>query len=100
MIVSWIDDNLFCRSKENVANIKQELIEWFNCEDCGEFDKFLSKITKLGNGTMKITQPVLIQKFEDKFEVPIQTMKTPGRARDILTRGDQNAQCGKNWKVM
>ena len=36
LIVSWIDDNLICGSKENVANVKRELIERFECEDCGE----------------------------------------------------------------
>ena len=91
MIVFWIDDNLICRSKENVANMKRKLIERFDCEDCGEFDKFLgNKITKLENGVLKMTRPVLVQKFEDEFEIPTQTLKTLGRAGNILTQGDKS----------
>ena len=37
-----------------------------------------------------MTQPVLVQKFEDEFEIPTQTMKTSGRAGNILTQGDKS----------
>ena len=91
MIVSWIDDNLIIGNGANMKNIKHELMERFDCEDCGVFDELLGcKITSLESGRVKFTQDVLLQSFKDEFDIPKQSSMLPAVAGNILTKGDAN----------
>jgi hypothetical protein len=60
LIVSWIDGNLFIGTKKAVEKTKAELMERFNCQDCGELEEYVGcKIERNGN-SVKFTQPVLL----------------------------------------
>jgi hypothetical protein len=39
LILSWIDDNLIIGSKKAVEKAKKELMERFDCKDCGDFEE-------------------------------------------------------------
>ena len=41
IIVSWIDDNLIVGSEKAVKVIKSELMNRFECEDCGELNEYV-----------------------------------------------------------
>ena len=57
-------------NEKNVDLVTEELMERFDCEDCGEFDELLGcKITRLDNGGLKFTQEVLLQSFNDEFDL-------------------------------
>ncbi len=60
LIVSWIDDNLIIGSKKAVEKAKKELMQRFNCKDCGDLEEYMGcKIERTAN-SLKFTQPVLI----------------------------------------
>ena len=89
IIASWVDDNMCLGDEKNVDLVTGELMERFDCEDCGEFDELLGcKITRLDNGGLKFTQEVLLQSFKDEFDLPEQMSMTPAVAGNILTKGD------------
>ena len=68
LIVSWVDDMLICGTKPGVEYAKGMFMKHFDCDDTGEMKEYVgNKITKSG-GMMKLTQPVLLQSFEDEFE--------------------------------
>jgi hypothetical protein len=39
--VSLIDDNLIIGSKKAVEKTKKELMERFDCRDCGDFEQYV-----------------------------------------------------------
>jgi hypothetical protein len=41
LIVSWIDDNLIIGSKKVVDKTKKDIIEPFDCEDCGDIEEYV-----------------------------------------------------------
>jgi hypothetical protein len=91
IILSWIDDNLIVGSKQAVAVTKQELMSRFDCEDCGELDEYVGCRLTRNKGEIKFTQGVLVQSFEDEFDVPKKMYATPAKPGNILTKGDPNS---------
>ena len=91
LIVSWIDDNLIMGTKEAVAKTKHELMSRFDCKDCGELDEYVGcRITKL-QGAIKFTQDVLLQSYEDEFDLPSRNYATPAKPGNVLTKGDTDS---------
>jgi hypothetical protein len=85
-----IDDNLIIGSKKAVEKAKKELMHRFSCKDCGDLEEYVGcKIERTAN-SLKFTQPVLIQSFSDKFELPTQIYKTPSQAGSVLVVGKKN----------
>ncbi len=41
LIVSWIDDNLIIGSKKAIEKTKRDLIERFDCKDCGDVEEYV-----------------------------------------------------------
>ncbi len=91
IILSWIDNNLIIGSKQAVAMTKREMMSRFECEDCGELDKYVGCRLMRQIGKIKFTQDVLIQSFEDKFDLPHKKYATPAKPGNILTKGDINS---------
>ncbi len=88
LIVSWIDDNLIIGTKKAVEKSKKELMERFNCKNCGEREECVGcKIERKGT-VLKFTQPVLLQSYSDKFELPKRVYKTPAQAGLVLVAGE------------
>jgi len=70
--MSWVDDLLACGPDQN--KLKPELDamdDQFECEDGGELKEYVGCKIEYDRKIpiMKLTQPVLIQSFEDEFEV-------------------------------
>ncbi len=70
MMVSWVDDILALEHPEDVKEIKQDLAKAFTCKCEGETKEYNGRIFGLMHGknalgTVKISQPVLVQKLED-----------------------------------
>ena len=86
-IVSQIDDNLIMGSEKATKITNSRLMDRFEYTDEGELTEFVgSKIDRTDNGGLKFTQPVLIQSFKDKFDLPTQMYNTPAKAGKILTK--------------
>ena len=70
MMLSWIDDNTILGYEKDVLNVKQDLMNQFDCEDCRGMDKYVGyTIQKLETGGIKFLQKVLVQNFSDKFDI-------------------------------
>jgi hypothetical protein len=41
LIVSWIDDNLIIGSKKAVKKTKRDIMERFDCKDCGDIEEYM-----------------------------------------------------------
>ena len=90
IIVSWIDDNLLIGKSEAVAIAKEQLMSRFDCEECGELNEYIGcKITRPDKYSLKFTQPVLLQSFEDEFDLPTRAAPTPARVGDVLTKSNE-----------
>ena len=90
IIVSWIDDNLIIGNPEAVKIAKEQLTNRFECEECGELNEYVGcKITRPNKDSLKFTQPVLLQSFEDEFDLPKRAVPTPARVGDVLTKANE-----------
>ena len=88
MTVSWIDDNLIVGCEKAVLDTKAELMKRFECEDCGEMQEYIGcKIVRKGN-ELKFTQLVLLQSFDDEFDLPKRKFNTPAVAGTVLIPGN------------
>ncbi len=79
LIVSWIDNYLIIRSKKAVEKTKKVIMERFDCKDCGDIEEYAEcKIVR--TNLLKFTQPVLMQSYNDEFELPKKSYKMPAPA--------------------
>jgi hypothetical protein len=85
--VSWIDNDLIIGPKKAVEKIKKDLMERFDCKDCGDLEEYMGCKIERTKNSLKFTQPVLIQSCNDKFELPKKSHKTPAMAGSVLVAG-------------
>ncbi len=84
--ISWVDDCLVCGKTPGVKIAKMQMMERFDCDEIGNMDEYVGcKVERdLAKGTIKLTQPVMLQSFEDEFDLPDgpspNTPATPGSA--------------------
>jgi Reverse transcriptase (RNA-dependent DNA polymerase). len=95
MWVSWIDDCLNIGAKEDVDQAIQDMKDRFDCDEVDDLSEYIG--CKLEHNkeerSIKFTQPVLLQSFEDEFELPERgDFKTPAPAGQVLMRGDEQGK--------
>ena len=63
----------------------------FDCDDVGEPEEYIGCKTEFDekNGTLTLTQPVLIQSFVDEFDLPTEKFDTPAAAGTVLVSGEE-----------
>ena len=93
MMLSWIDDNAIMGYKKDMLNLKKELMNQFECDDCGKMDEYVGcTIEKLESGGIKFLQKVLVQSFNDEFDIEglkkFNTPATPGTVLKKPVEGD------------
>jgi hypothetical protein len=77
-----------------VEQVQRDLEKAFTCKHEGELTEYVgSKIMFRrdagGRGTVRFTQPVLIKKLNEEYEVPEgPVLKTPVVAGQVLVKGD------------
>jgi hypothetical protein len=60
LIVLWIDDNLIVGLKKAVEKTKKDLIERFDCKNCGDIEENVGCKIERTKNSLKFTQPVLM----------------------------------------
>ena len=71
---------------EDVETSKNEFMKLFPCDDIGEFKEYVGgKITRT-KGTMKFTQPVLLQSYNDEFNLLNKSFETPAQAGQVMSK--------------
>ena len=79
---------------DDVEQIQTDLESAFDCKCEGELKEYVdSKIDiewlSSGLGKVKFTNPVLVQKLEDEYDLPVRRHdRTPAVAGQVLVRGD------------
>ena len=88
MWLSWVDDCLCIGQDNDVKREKSKLMELFDCEDLGEFKEYVQcKIEhNKEKATLKFTQPVLLQSYEDEFELPNFKYESPAEPGKVLAK--------------
>ena len=59
MMMSWIDDNAIVGQESDIIELKKDLMNQFECEDCGPMEEYIGcTIEKLETGGVKFRQKV------------------------------------------
>ena len=77
---SWVDDCLnVSPNRDKALQCKDQLMGAMDCDDTGVMREYVGCMTEYnpGDGTLLITQPVLLQSFADEFELPKDPVETP-----------------------
>jgi hypothetical protein len=86
--VTWVDDCLVCGKKEAVLEAKKDLMSRFDCDEVGELTEYIGCKVDRGDGYLRLTQPVLLQSFDDEFDIPdMQRPNTPAMPGQVLRSG-------------
>ena len=91
---AWVDDVMVLGPPSLVEQVQRDLEKSFTCKRKGELIEYVgSKLTfsrdDNGKGTVKLMQPVLIKKINDKYKMsdgPVSKM--PAVAGQVLMKGD------------
>ena len=87
LIVLGIYNNWTIRPKKAVEKTKKDLIERFDCKDCGDIEEYVGCKVERTKNLLKFTQLVLMQSYNDNFELPKKSYKTPAPAELVLVAG-------------
>ena len=92
--MSWVDDILAIGEKRDVEQIQLDLEAKFTCKREGPLREYVGSKIDLsrdenGLGKAKFTQPVLVQKLQDEFDLSGgRVPKTPAAPGQELVKGD------------
>jgi hypothetical protein len=60
-MISWIKDNMILGLSNLVMQLKKDLMQQFDCDDCGHLEEYFgNKIEYVGNDAIQCVQTVLI----------------------------------------
>ena len=93
--LSWVDDCLVAGKEEGVKEAKSSMMELFDCDDVGKLTEYVGCKVDYNQheGTMKLTQPVMIQSFTDEFELPEgKASNTPAIPGTVMSEGEVQNQ--------
>ena len=92
--LSWVDDCLCIGPKVEVMSSNTDLTNLFDCDDVGEFNEYVGcKLERdWKERSVKFTQPVLLQSYEDEFELPSRDYETPAEAGKVLVKCEDDQQ--------
>ena len=95
--VSTVDNCLCLGNGADVKQAKEEMKSLFDCNDLGDFEEYLGcKIDhNVEERSLKMTQPILIQSFEDEFDLPDTKYESPAEPKKQLTpviEGQENSR--------
>jgi hypothetical protein len=79
--LSWIDDCLVAGDKREVEAAKEQIKSRFGCDDLGELNEYVGCKIDRNEDSVKFTQPVMIQNYEDEFDL--------NKTRQVFTTAEQ-----------
>ena len=106
LMASWVDDLIMMGSREDLDMIRKDLEGIFDCKHEGTLKEYVgSKIDVTiepdGRKKIKFTQPVLIQKLRDEYEIPGgRAPRTPALAGQTLVKGDGSGTLDEKGMTM
>jgi hypothetical protein len=92
--ISWVDDCLKAGNKQDVLESKKKIMESLACDDQGEMEEYIGcKVERNDEeGYIRFTQPVMLQSFEDEFDMPKNGGGTvlPATAGEVLAKEEDD----------
>jgi hypothetical protein len=73
--------------QESSEKAKKELMQRFDCKDCGDLEEYVGCKIERTADSLKFTQPGLIQSYCDKFELLTRSYKTAAQVGSVLVAG-------------
>jgi hypothetical protein len=67
--LSWIDDCLVAGDRREVEAAKEQMKSRFECDDLGELNEYGGCKIDINEDSVRFTQPVLLQSYEDEFDL-------------------------------
>jgi len=102
--ITWVDDCLIAGDKDDVTKAKEQMMTLFNCNEIGEMKEYVGcKVDHDWNERcIKLTQPVMIQSFVDKFELGKweRNPTTPADPNTTLIKGEDCNLISKDKQKM
>jgi hypothetical protein len=94
--LTWVDDCLIAGEKWQVIIEKDRMKNLFDCDDIGEMTEYVGckvEYNKLER-YMRLTQPVMIQSFQDEFDLPTDgpAPYTPAETGQVLSKGEKTKE--------
>ena len=89
--LSWVDDILICGPKQGVEQTKNIFLKIFECDDVGPMMECVGCKADRTSDCINLTQPVILQSFEDEFELPNHVPITPAAPGQVLVKGPPEA---------
>jgi hypothetical protein len=90
--ISWVKTILVRGNVKAVLEAKTVMSQMFDCEDVGIMNEYVRcKIERdLDEPSLRMTQPVLLQSFEDEFDLTeMGKPRIPAPAGSVLNKGDK-----------
>jgi hypothetical protein len=91
--VSWIDDCLVLGPAPEVAKAQKQMTDRFNRDVTGNMDEYVDRKLErnLEAGSVRFTQPVQLQSFQDEFNLPKVKDKPniPAEAGQVLPKPEE-----------
>jgi len=89
---SWVDDLLSCGHDHDVKEGRKAIKQYFDLDEIGELKEYVGCKVEYNreDGWMKLTQPVLLQSFEDEFKLDtvVGACATPAAPNSMLVDGE------------
>jgi Reverse transcriptase (RNA-dependent DNA polymerase) len=91
--ISWVNDLLNVGKAKVNEKEKEEFKKKFDCNDVGKLTEFVGVkiVIDWANWTSKLTQPVLLQSFGDKFEIRSSHVDIPATAGHVISYKREDA---------
>jgi hypothetical protein len=81
---------LVAGDKRAVEAVKEKMKSRFDCDDLGELNEYMGCKIDRNEDSLKFTQPVLIQSYEDEFEFnKTRQVFTPAEQGKVLMKCDE-----------
>ena len=96
--LSWIDDCLVTGDTRAVKAAKEQMKSRFDCDDVGELTEYVGCKIERDDKSLKFTQPVLLQSFEDEFELNKREVHTPAEPGKVLMKCEEGTELNSKGK--
>jgi hypothetical protein len=107
--VLWIANNPIIRSKKVDEKTKKDKMEKIDCKDCGDIEEYVGCKMARTKNLLKFTQPILMQSYNDKNNLPKTSYRMPalvglvlvaGKKEEALSPAMQKKFCSGTGKAM
>ena len=86
--ISWVDDLLAIGTRDDVELMAEGVKSQFDVDDLGTLEEYVGCKIDIDreNRSMRFTQPVLLQSYQDEFKLPDLSPVTPLEAGRVLVK--------------